>query len=96
MTKEQAKEAAAVMLAWSEGKAIQCADHDRDNWSEVHWTPEWNWPASKYRIKPEPREWWLAFGINSDGQCSTIPRVHTNKVLSNDYCKVIHVREVLE
>ena len=50
MTREQAREAAAVMLAWADGKKVEfkCISMD---WRRTD-TPEWNWTAYNYRIKP--------------------------------------------
>ena len=50
MTREQAREAAAVMLAWADGKKVEfkCISMD---WMRTD-TPEWNWIAYNYRIKP--------------------------------------------
>lgn len=53
MTREQAREAAAVMLAWADGMEVECAEIGRDKWK---WTPlfttVWNWSKYTYRIKP--------------------------------------------
>ena len=59
MTPEQLREAAAVMLAASEGKAIQQREYGDDPWRDlgsllVHIS--WNWNRFQYRIKPEPRK----------------------------------------
>lgn len=55
MTREEAKEAAEVMLAYAEGKEIQYKNHEGDSWCEiVYGEPEFNWDRTEYRIKPEP------------------------------------------
>ena len=58
MTREKIKEAAEVMLAFTEGKAIQYRRRDsNDRW--LNWindcAPSFDWLAMEYRIKPEPK-----------------------------------------
>jgi hypothetical protein len=57
MTAEQLREAAAVMLAAADGKAIECrhrSDNNEEVWREAFHVPVWNWYALDYRIRPEP------------------------------------------
>lgn len=61
MTKEQAREAAAVMLGWADGKEVQYRSPDRDVWIDLHVedTLPWDWTRFIYRLKPTPtlRPW---------------------------------------
>ena len=53
MTPEQAREAAAVMLAFADGKKIECKTATGpDTWAEVA-EPCWEWDGMKYRVAPE-------------------------------------------
>ena len=49
MTKEKAREAAQVMLAWADGKEVECKYPY--GWDKVD-MPNWDWLAFTYRIKP--------------------------------------------
>jgi hypothetical protein len=90
MTPEQLRNAAAVMLAAAEGKPLESRPYGTKEWSTVT-TPAWNWNSVEYRIKPEPREWWLvnsvAFGVLEDAICYQAQRTPNTEI--------IHVREVL-
>ena len=56
MTKQQAREAAAVMLAWAEGKQVEYSLRGHDTW-EPNEAPCWSWAGCDYRIKPSLRPW---------------------------------------
>jgi len=56
MTPEQAREAAAVMLAFADGKKIECKPiNNSDPWNKVD-EPIWNWYRMKYRVAPDQWE----------------------------------------
>ena len=52
MTREEARKAAEVMMAYAEGKEIQAKGRLRDNWIDVL-VPMFDWESCDYRIKPE-------------------------------------------
>lgn len=56
MTKEQAREAAAVMLAWADGKEVEYSCRGHSNWKPNE-SPCWSWSGCDYRIKPTLRPW---------------------------------------
>lgn len=63
MTRERAKELLPVLQAWVEGKKIQVSSDATDaKWEDYDGTfadlENLNW---KWRVKPEAREWWVAF-----------------------------------
>ena len=62
MTKETAKEYLPLVQALAEGKTIQqnCAG----GWYDMQ-SPTFIEHPSEYRIKPEPRRWWLVQGIQT-------------------------------
>lgn len=78
-----------VVQAHKDGKLIECRLKDRDidvGWYEVPKNYSiWNFQQCHYRIKPEPREWWL-----SDGNDVTYAYRHKRASTS------IRVREVIE
>lgn len=57
MTREEAKEAAKVMLAFAEGVEIQYSHKGQNNW--LNWinesSPSFDWQTFDYRIKKEPK-----------------------------------------
>lgn len=54
MTKEQAREAAAVMLGWADGKEVQWRGRGTIEWNDFlnREGPVWIWDKYEYRIKP--------------------------------------------
>ena len=58
MTREEAKKLLPIIQAFAEGKTIQWRDLVKDTWVDES-VPNWN-PSAEYRIKPEPREVWVA------------------------------------
>lgn len=57
MTKEETKQAIAVMQAYCEGKSIQFKGKKDIEWSnsDREGTFAWNWNVYDYRIKPEAK-----------------------------------------
>lgn len=57
MTREQAREAAAVMLGWADGREVEKKRRGTVEWLESD--PLWDWASYTYRIKPTPvlRPW---------------------------------------
>ncbi len=53
MTKDEARKAAEVMLAYADGKEVQV--RDQGGWGDCN-SPSFNWDgySDNYRIKPEP------------------------------------------
>jgi hypothetical protein len=47
-----------VIQAHKDGKVIQLRGLQRD-WIDVPRTPDWDFPNIIYRVKPEPKEYWL-------------------------------------
>lgn len=70
MTKQQAREAAAVMLAWADGKQVEYSLRGHDNW-EPNEAPCWSWAGCDYRIKPTLRPW-TADEVPLGAQCRKI------------------------
>ena len=53
MTREEARKAAEVMMAYAEGKEIEHFDEYINDWDKVD-DPKFNWGIDVYRIKKEP------------------------------------------
>ena len=53
MTRDEARKAAEVMLAYADGKDLQICGQDSNEWADVV-IPVFNWELNSYRIKPEP------------------------------------------
>lgn len=56
MTREEARKAAEVMLAYADGKKMEYNSRGSDKWEEIEdfALPNFNWNNYEYRIKPEP------------------------------------------
>ena len=65
---QEAKRQAEVMIAFSEGKEIECSNKDRNNW-DVNRYPSWIWSEYDYRIAvPKPKKVkYCAFEFNDGG-----------------------------
>ena len=56
MTREEARKAAEVMLAYANGKEIEQYDNYEGKWSEVKRSCcDFNWLKNAYRIKPKEK-----------------------------------------
>ena len=53
MTREEARKAAEVMLAYADGKEIEFSDKSEKIWSDVG-SPSFDWRGTCYRIKLKP------------------------------------------
>lgn len=96
MTKDESKQARAVMQAWEEGKTIQLRSlrSSPSEWIELILCPLWNWEACEYRVKPEPRDFWFIKNIGDDERRFGWSRCDVRQE-GVDYLEQIHVREVL-
>lgn len=54
MTREDARKAAEIMMAYANGKDLQVSEKGKVDWSLVS-SPSFNWWAFEYRVAPEPR-----------------------------------------
>lgn len=96
---ESAREKAAVMLAFAEGKAIECKKRydENDPWQEIE-VPKWSFLDFDYRIKREPREFYAnLYSRSEDYPCGHIhkSRGAADACHAQDRLECIHVREVL-
>lgn len=95
MTPEQLREAAAVMLAASEGKVIQFRLRPikaKNAWNVLA-NPSFEWGAYEYRIKPEPRKVKVAIYVNpADGY--TLPIMECDIPRFNGWKRVSDIVEI--
>lgn len=90
MNKDNAKDYLPLVQALAEGKTVQLSD-GRGGWIEGE--IEFHYPASEYRIKPEPREiFFVEFASGNRGPYAT------REIAEEAYprCKITAYREVLE
>ena len=91
LTRDRAKELLPVIQAFAEGKAIQVRGSHPN--LETPWVDcsDPLWPdGAQYRIKPQPREFWI-----EKRPSGAIAVFHSPIADSANY-EVIHVREVLD
>lgn len=95
MTPEQAKTLLPIITAFSEGKTIQVRLHDGPWHDILSADVRFDSPAESYRIKPEPREFWLNIygGIDSYGYPT---REDADACAARNRKECIRVKEVLE
>lgn len=96
MTREQAKELLPMIQAFAEGKTIQCLNR-RGGWEDLASPISFDADVSAYRVKPEPREWWLVASKHLQTEpWKVFHRQPTIEDIALNNYEVIHVREVLE
>lgn len=84
-----------VTAAFKAGKKIQY--NSRGKWYDDP-CPTWNFSGVRYRVKPEPREWWLNVYNSGVSVCSTVCSTEdaANAYSASYRIECVHVREVLE
>lgn len=90
MTPQQAKELLPIITAFAEGKEIEinvASDKSEPRWIKIHDNPTFEGKIENYRIKPEPREWWLLVAV---GQRAMPEVFDSEKEVKN------HVKELKE
>ncbi len=90
MNKQETAEAILVMQAWIDGEEVEWTRRDEPVFP---WKGSngflWDWNTNKYRIKPQPREWWL--NLEPD----VVPRGY-RELSETPVDGFVHVREVLD
>jgi hypothetical protein len=95
--REQAKALLPIITAYAEGKTIQFLSIASNNW-ETSAGYSFAESVDRYRIKPEPKEWWIA--IDCDGEEYTYPSLKdaeedkANGSQTYAPFTIYHVREV--
>ncbi len=104
MNREKTRKDAEIMLACADGVEVEFAWHDnagqiKDNFLLVPCQHTWNFEKFKYRIKPKPREFWLCWNKEDDGNFSdrfAYPADEFSKGAVNHWDNHIKVCEVIE
>ncbi len=93
MTKENAAQYLPLVKALAEGKVIEY--YDGSKWVEVQDISFYETPDF-YRIKPEPREWWLVKTLG--GAVYTLENESQAKDAAEGFksATIHHVREVIQ
>lgn len=91
MTPEETKAAAAVMLAYADGKAIEWREKGDSLWYDVK-QPLWHFKCAEYRVKPEP--WSGKIWVHSDGRTASFCKINTNTFMLKNGYRLIDVKEV--
>jgi hypothetical protein len=85
-----------VLQAFMDGKTIQIAELYSDKWEDLKIkNPRWNWRDMKYRVKVEPREWWVNIYPESDS-FAHISKEEADRFGRKTRKECVHVREVIE
>ena len=90
MKRERAAELWPIIKAFSEGKTVQVFTTDDKRWKDLT-NPRFNNDYAEYRIKPEPREFYVYVTKNG----GTFVSVHGD-ISTRQSTEVIKVREVDE
>jgi hypothetical protein len=96
MTRELAKTLIPILQGFIEGKTIQF--RGGSDWRTLELNEGWGtFENYEWRIKPEPREFWLGLHHDSDFSCAQVVKCSQGpKPDKCDSSHVIKVREVLE
>jgi hypothetical protein len=85
----------AVMQAYVDGKEIEMTSHG-DLWVRCDF-PTWNWSDKDYRVKPEPRAFWVnIYDSGVLGRAYMTKEEAENGAIEGHRNKCIKVREVVE
>ncbi len=94
MTKENAAQYLPLVQALAEGKVIQSKDY-YGKFNDVP-SPLFNMAPEDYRIKPEPREWWIVCKGESAYAICPSQSAAIEFTKANAGTTIHHVREVIE
>lgn len=86
----------AVLQAAKAGKTIELRQRDSSYpWVELYLRPLWAFDKNDYRVKPEPREWWLQPASTCDGYYVLTDPAKPKSWYNKDGQPYIKVREIL-
>jgi len=83
-----------VIQAHKDGKTIQLRHKNQPKWVDFS-KPLWNFDNTDYRVKPEPREFYIDLNSNGTVQCG-LPVRASDGSASSLASETIKVREVIE
>ena len=92
MDRKRAKELLPIIQAFADGKDVEFSNRDGDWESFVVGEDSFNLSFdNKWRIKPEPREWYVALDTGDPYECTAFSNMPDPAIGD-----VVHVREVIE
>lgn len=89
----EARRMAEVMLAFADGAEVESDPISSNEWRAVQ-HPNWDWYTANYRVKPEPREWWIV----PNAAHASSSRDEANELADSmewPISSIVHVREVI-
>lgn len=93
MTPEHAKQLLPIITAFAEGKAVQYKP-EAGEWEDCI-NPTFSMPMHKYRIRPEPREWFANIYLSGSGYLHETEN-DSASARGNSKAETIRVREIIE
>lgn len=94
MTPERCKELLPVMQGFAEGNVVQFRGKGCEGWI-ITTDPDWS-EGVDYRLKPEPRTWWLAVWPSGEvAYSSQIKQFVIDRTKMNEDLTMVEVQEVL-
>ena len=104
MTQEEAKQMVPILQAYTEGKTIQYLN-DKEEWIDFICDPSFTSTPKRYRVKPEPREWWICIPTElgyseplTDGRYRgpEVSESISKPLWNTEYWTFVKAREVLD
>lgn len=95
----------AVIKAAHEGKKIECRPIGSTEAWKMDENPAWDFAKLRYRVKPEPRDFWVIRRVNAAGVESSHGAVSSEDKAqgiidtmdkTHDEYEIIHTREVVD
>ena len=83
-----------AMQACIDGKEIQYKANCEHTWRHCI-NPSWNWAQFQYRVRPEPREFWVNCYANENMHAYT-SKGRADNAAGKLRTECIHVREITE
>lgn len=97
MNEDEIKEArgiAKLLFAWAEGQQLQCASC-KGKWVDYTGLYKPNIASTReWRIKPEPRTWWLVIDIKTGKCIDALDRLPENRNQEHEYVKTQEIYKV--
>jgi hypothetical protein len=92
MNKQEARDRAAVMIAWADGEAVQYRDNNGLGWLPLSTNHAGFSNGCEYRIKPKPVEFWV--NVYEDSEPCPYPSELTARAMSETSCIRVAVHMV--
>jgi hypothetical protein len=93
MTRDEAREFAKLVQAYADGKQVQF-HLDDGSWDDLHDPDFYAKTRDFYRIKPEPREWWVVPSVAHAARYKDEAE-DLAEAMDCPTTSIVHVREVM-